>query len=108
MGRTRALALVVLASLTATALGYYVPGTYPQEFREADLLQGAVAGRGRAAGRRRWVPGACRLICLVNDLSRAPFPHLPLWRHRSERGGTDVVRHGDAIRLLHPAFLQAP
>jgi hypothetical protein len=40
-GRAAALVLVALATLVALSNGYYVPGTYPQEFLPGAVVQGA-------------------------------------------------------------------
>ena len=49
-------AALALASI-ASAAGYYLPGTYPQEFVEGQQLQGNSARQLRKID---WMTGACR------------------------------------------------
>lgn len=48
----RTLELFVLLALASSAVGYYLPGTYPQEFLKGDIIQGKrVAGADAPLGR---------------------------------------------------------
>ena len=62
-------AVLLLAQLAA---GYYLPGTYPREFKEGQVLQGE---RGGAGGRRQG--GAWDETRLQGCLLTAPRPCPP-------------------------------
>jgi len=66
MSRAPAL-LLALALALATAHGYYIPGTYPKEFKELDDLPGAPA--------RRWGPASSAWPCAPTFASATVFQH---------------------------------
>ena len=54
----RTAGLLALLCCLRAASGYYLPGTYPQEFLVGDVIQGergrSEEGRGEQGGRLRW------------------------------------------------------
>jgi hypothetical protein len=86
-------AAALLLVLCHQAAAYYVPGTYPQEFRLGDKLQGDVTASFRF---------------LLVATGNVPLLKMPMHAARSECELAQVVRHGNALRLLHDALLPAP